>query len=369
MGALAMIESSSTTTLIEPKSAPPPYTEGDEKGLLLADTEAELSDVEITVIEHKPITAKIHTTMGHLQKVGGFFARWRGLAISTIYHCTHGFVSTFISELLGLGLVGSAVTYVLTSVCLARMHMAWTHAMITYPDSKRCFRYVPGVKSIRPLLLPSFIYAAAEQVTIILPIAVAFALGVVGPEAQAQREAIFESGCPRVIMMLVLRTVAVPVTFAIVGLAVLFPASVALTRIEASLLPEGEETIVPFDKAAITGDIDMNARGASRRLFVQAWRSFDRASRWRVVKLYTKMAFAQFVVMLVTIHVIIFEVYCMGPERLAVFFRSASAQLKLEAMHVPHAEPELPSVAASEWTIYDSEGNEFSLDGTFSSRT
>lgn len=342
MSSLAMIEPSSTTTIIESKTASPPYTEFDEKDLLLDNADAEPSDLEITMLEHKPITAKIHTTIGHLHRVGGFFARWRGMGMSILYNLTHACVNSLVSELFGFGLIGSSATYVLSSVMLARMHMAWTHAMIAYPNSKRWFREVPAIKSCRPVYLSAFVYAAAEQVTLILPLAVAFAVGVIGPHAEAQRQAVLASGCPRAMLLLSLRYLAVPATYAIVGLAVLFPASVTLTRIEAALLPEGEEPIVPFDKSAVMGGIDSSARGASRRMFVQAWRSFDRASRWRLVKLYVKMAFAQFVVILVTVHLIIFQLYVLGAERMAIFFRSASAQVKMMAMDAQQSRGDQP---------------------------
>jgi len=129
-----------------------------------------------------------------------------------------------------------------------------------------------------------------------------------------------------------LRLLAVPATLLFVAFAILLPATVTLTRIEALLLPEGRETIVPFDRQAIVGDIDMTARGSSKKIFVSAWRSFDRASRWRLVKLYVKMVALQFSTAFVGLHVIIAEMYLIGGDRLAVFLKSATAQLRLEAM-------------------------------------
>ncbi len=141
-------------------------------------------------------------------------------------------------------------------------------------------------------------------------------------------------------MLMGLRYLAIPTTYATVGLAILFPAYVTLTRIEALLLPEGEETIVPFDKAALTADIDVSARGGARALFVSAWRSFDRASRWRLVKLYVKLAIVQFLVMITTVHLVIFQLYVLGSERMAVFIKSAAAQLKLMAIEAHKAQVE-----------------------------
>ena len=82
---------------------------------------------------------------------------------------------------------------------------------------------------------------------------------------------------------------SVPLTAVFVALAILLPASVTLTRIEAALLPEDQETIVPFDRSSVLGDLDLQTRGACRSVFVEAWKSFEPAARLRLIKLYVKM--------------------------------------------------------------------------------
>ncbi len=104
------------------------------------------------------------------------------------------------------------------------------------------------------------------------------------------------------------------------------------------MLPEGEETIVPFDKAALIGDIDVNARGGSRALFSQAWKSFDSSAKLRVIKLYAKLIMAQLAVAFVAIHLVVAELYVIGGERLAVAMKSGAAQLKLMAMEAHEVE-------------------------------
>ena len=80
------------------------------------------------------------------------------------------------------------------------------------------------------------------------------------------------------------------------------------------------------------GDISLSERGGCRALFVQAWRSFDRASRWRLVKLYAKMIFAQIMVAVIALHLMLAEVYLIGGERIAIFLKSAAAQLRLKVI-------------------------------------
>ena len=276
--------------------------------------------------------------MQRLHRIGGFRARWRGLGLSILYNLLHFVFTNLISNLLAFGLIGEALTYVFVSLGLARVHMAWTHSMIANPSAKPWFRRLPARRDCKVLLLPTLVYAAAWQATHILPFVVALALGLVGPGAHEARMAASE--CPKEMMVHVLKALAVPATYIFVGLAILFPASVTLTRIEATLLPEDQETIVHFDKAAIVGDTNLSVRGASKALFLQAWRSFDRASRWRLVKLYVKMVLAQIAVLFVAAHLIVAELYVLGPERVAVFMKSGAAQLKLMAIEAHKAQME-----------------------------
>ena len=341
MSSLAMIESPSRTAIIDSK--PPPYSDAQpdaplEKEPLLATTAAQDTDVEITVVEHKPITSSIRTTIGHLHRVGGFRARWRGVGISALYHVLHGALVNLLGNLFGYSLIGEAFCFVLVSLGLARIHMAWTHAMIGQPSSKSYLRRMPARKDCRRILLPALVYALAQQATIILPLGVALLLGVTPPPLfQKEDPNRHFHPCPKQMAIMALRVLAVPATYAIVGLAVLLPASVTLTRIEATLLPEGEEAIVPFDKEAIIGDIDVTAKGHARALFVQAWRSFDRSARLRLIKLYVKMFFAQLLVIFVAVHLMVAEMYVIGGERLGLFFKSAAAQLKLKAIEAHQA--------------------------------
>merc|ERR1711939_377726 len=333
MASLAMIESPSTTAIIEPASKddlpPPAYSEEacadepgaprkDEKeGLLPSEAmardqpaqTADNEDVEITVIDHKPVTASIRSTIGLLHSVGGFRARWRGLGASILYHALHGFVTNLLASFLGFGLFGNALCYIFTSLALMRVHMLWTHSMIAHPTNKSLFaRFVPR-----------------KQCRVLLPPAVAIAMGL-GPDMMAAQphghpDSISDDASPHkqgcAMMLNLLRLLAVPTTALFVALAVLLPASVTLTRLEATLLPEDETPLVPFDREAIVSeDINPSVRGASRALFVQAWRSFDSAARLRLVKLYVKMVMAQVAVAFVGFHVVLAEMYLIGGERI-----------------------------------------------------
>lgn len=329
MTTLAMIESRTTTAIIESK--PPAYADqpdapAEKEPLMPSEAEA---DIEVTLINNQPITSKIRTTLRHLTRIGGFRARWRGAGVSIVYHFMHSLITNFLSALLGFGLFGNAAMYVVASVGLARLHMVWTHSMIAYSSDQPFHRRFVARDQCRAILLPSFVFAVAQQATLILPIIVAFALGL--PELDHGHVAdAAKHDCSKLISM-GLKYLAVPATGLFVAFAILLPATVTLTRIEALLLPEDQDTIVPFDRQAIVGNLDITAKGSARSIFVQAWRSFDNASRWRLIKLYVKMVGLQISVVFVSAHLMVAELYVIGGDRLGLLFQSASAQLKLAA--------------------------------------
>lgn len=333
VASLAMIESPSTTAIIDQK--PPAYADEPdaplEKEALIPSEATADTDVEVTLIEHKPITTSLRATIKHLHRIGGFRARWRGVGVSVIYHLAHSFVTHLLGAFLGFGLFGNSIAYIISSLALCRVHMAWTHSMIAHPSSKSWFRRVVPRKQSKAVLLPALVFAVAQQATFILPVAVMFALGLHNIDTQDMTN---KDGhmCHKKAGIVLLRILPVPATALLVALAVLLPAAVTLTRVEAALLSEEEETIVPFDRQALMGDVDLTQRGGARALFVQAWRSFDRAARLKVLKLYAKMIFIQIVVIVVGLQIMVAEVFVIGAAKLAIFSKSANAQLQLMAI-------------------------------------
>lgn len=335
-----MIESPSSTAIIEPK--PPVYTDSEPDAPLSKEDDIPLpaysasDDVEITLIDHKPITSSIRTSMTHLHRTGGFFARWRGLGLALLYSTLHSLVANTLGSLFGFSFIGQSLIYILTCLALARLHMVWTHSKIAAPSNKRWYRRVVPRKQCKAIMLPTLVLAVAQQATIILPVAVAFALGL--PQSM-HHGATQPEGSPapqhRACAMqafLALRFLAVPLTFLAVFLAVLLPAAVTLTRIEAALLPADESAIVPFDRDTVIGDLDLETRGACRAVFVQAWRSFDRAARLRLVKLYAKNFMLQTLIAVLGFMLIVSEVALIGGDRLFLFTKAKGAQMQLNLL-------------------------------------
>ncbi|KAJ7916364.1 hypothetical protein B0H13DRAFT_1710864 [Mycena leptocephala] len=309
VGSLAMIESSSTTAIVETKL--PAYA--DEEPLIRAELDA---DVEITLLNRKPITASLCGTLRHLRSVGGYFARWRGLGVRILYILLYG-LST---NLLG----GNPLVALLVTIVLSPMHMLWTHTMIAHPTTRSLRQRLVPLKQCTPLFLPSLVVFAAQRATFLLPIIVGFLLDVPGIPDHAVDAA--QRDDPLALALMALRLLAVAATAALLALFVLLPASGTLTRVEASLLPADMQPIVSFDSSFAAPGL------SSRALFVAAWRSFDRAAHLRVLKVYARLVGAQFVLALLGMTLLAAEVVVIGGERLVIFYSGVRAELELMAI-------------------------------------
>lgn len=79
---------------------------------------------------------------------------------------------------------------------------------------------------------------------------------------------------------------------------IVFPANVSLTRVQASMLPEEHESIVPFDRT-FSGKVKPEILGGSGAVgMLDAWKTFGWAARLRLVKLYAKIGLIQFAITL-----------------------------------------------------------------------
>ncbi|KAJ7688795.1 hypothetical protein B0H14DRAFT_3051755 [Mycena olivaceomarginata] len=295
VASLAMIESPSSNLIV--KRNEPAYT--DEKPLIPA---PELdADVELTLINHKPITASLCGTLVHLRRVGGWFARWRGLHISILYMILHAAFTHIFGASRLISIAGC--------VLLSPVHMLWTHSIIALPRTARLIH----LKQCTPLVLPTLIVALAQQATCFLPSLVGSLLDL---RMSPEQVWIAAQGEPLALALLGLRILAVPLTFAVIALF-------------AALLPADVHTIVPFDGSFAMAGL------SSKALFVAAWRSFDRAAPLRVLKVYAKMLFVQFAVLLIGTAVMTAEVYIIGGDtksRLTLAYTSARALLELNAL-------------------------------------
>ncbi|GAM89795.1 hypothetical protein ANO11243_078340 [Dothideomycetidae sp. 11243] len=281
VGSLVMIESPSTVVVTEYQ--PPKYRDNDA----YAPSNAPV-DEEIIAIKEKPLTSSITLTTRHLIRLGGWTAPWRGLNAYIVYSILQGIVFTLLSGVFGvipvIGRFSMFLASVVSTVMLVRLHMTWTHIVISEPSPLRWYRRIPRGRSyFKALATPAAIFAVAQHLTFALP---AMVHGSFGPLPTFKDEPVPQSQTQNE----VLRLLATLATVLFVGIALLIPAAVTLTRVEASLLPDDAETVVAFDRTL--GGAAANLVGFGkinfRALYDAAWRSYDKSSRIRLIKFYAK---------------------------------------------------------------------------------
>ncbi|KAH0281291.1 hypothetical protein KCU91_g369, partial [Aureobasidium melanogenum] len=280
VASLAMIEDRQTT-VVETRTLAVDEKEDPDAPL----DKARLIDEEVMVINETPLTSSIRKTLKHLTSIGGFRARWRGAGAAIIYNLVHSltvsFIAMFVAAFTGLPVVGRILANIAANVLLARIHMVWTHTVISEPSSLTWSQRLAQTDRTMfcALALPTLVHSIAELATYGLPVAMFL---FVGPEITSDRanEQLF------------VRAATSLSAFILLNVLILLPATVTRTRIEASFLPEDSKTIVPFDRTfnGATNMIALDSRAGRKSLFIEAWRSFDMASRIRLVKFFVKEA-------------------------------------------------------------------------------
>lgn len=238
-----------------------------------------------------PITASFRSTIRHLhQERGNFRARFaacfRGVWISIVNEII---VSWIVLMLTRIPYLPRGVATVFAVVICAQLSLTWTHIVISEPSPKPWFRRIPSAKTWKKVAVPTAILAIAQQISIIIPISIAMMCGM--------DKHIQGNGVPnmnrREASVFVSQSFGLTVLAIVLSFLLVFPAEVSLTRVQASLLPDSEETIVPFDRT-FNGKVIPEIVGGSGVIgTLDAWRTFDWGSRVRLVKTYLKVILMQ----------------------------------------------------------------------------
>lgn len=277
---LAMVEDETKMVLVK--------THDDEK--IDPDAPLAMAVDDVVVLKQKPITSSIRGTVQHLVSRAGPHARWRGLSAFIVYHMAFSFVShgmftifAGIAEAFDQAtnaFVLQGLSFFFTTVVLARLHMTVTHIIISEPSEKPWYRRVLSLRAARKIRGPAAMVAICKQLTFGMPILFFYLFEL------DRVDFVENEKTAHCVAMKLLATFGIGLVAA-VGLLV--PATVALTRCEASMLPEEDETIVPFDRT-FGGKVTPEILGGSGRVgYLEAWASFSGASRIRLLKLFGKI--------------------------------------------------------------------------------
>jgi hypothetical protein len=266
-----------------------------------------------TLVPMKPITSKIRTTIKHITSIGGRWARWRAIVPAMLYSVFFGVVSGIFSSILRFIPGGEILAKAAAAVVLARVHMAWTHAVISMPSSLRWYQRLAPFSSMKQLWVPTAVNVLAGYVAVFLVAGAAYLMGMCNSKALKKLDG-QEIPKSMYAIFAVQATALLVVSLAMV-LFVCLPAAVTLARVEASMLAEDQETIVPFDRS-FGGKVVPRILGGTGAIgFLDAWRTFNWEARRRLIKLYLKSFLVIVALFFVLMHVVAFEAWViMGPE-------------------------------------------------------
>ncbi|KAF2690079.1 hypothetical protein K458DRAFT_328219 [Lentithecium fluviatile CBS 122367] len=275
---LAMVETPSAAITI---STPDEPASKDEKEGLLETAPT------MTLVHQKPLTSSIRGTIKHLVSQGGRLARFRGFrekalwafAMNVVANIANTFLPTFIPfRMVIVMAVAGAVT--------ANLHAAWTHKIVSMPSATRFWQRIPARSQWKVLAFPAAVYAAMPYVSLYVAQGSIQLLRLNRLKPEDVRE---YNGAEWT--SLIARFIAVIVIAFSCTLFLCLPAIVTMVRVEASILPEEEDTIVPFDRTFDGKVVSKVVGGTGSIGFLDAWKSFTWEARRRLLKLYVKVFF------------------------------------------------------------------------------
>ncbi|KAF2830816.1 hypothetical protein CC86DRAFT_367476 [Ophiobolus disseminans] len=309
---LCMVESPIAAITVSPSSADDKDA-AEKEGLLE-------TGPTITLVNQKPITASIRGTIKHLVAHAGRWARFRGLRIHFAHSILFSLASTFLSA--ALPRFPGQVIFVaaLSGAAVANVHAAWTHKVVSMPNEKKFWQRLPSKADWKVLALPAAIESAMPYVSIYLTCGAAMLMGLHHVNGENVRELNGAQSASLIIRSILLVVFAITCT-----LFLCLPSIVTLVRIEASILPEDQDTIVPFDRT-FGGKVVSQLMGGSGKVgFLDAWRSFNWEARRRLIKLFVKSFLILTGMVFVIAHVLIAEVFVVMGPAMGHFLRKAQA--------------------------------------------
>ncbi|CAK7272263.1 hypothetical protein SEPCBS119000_005029 [Sporothrix epigloea] len=273
------VKSIYTTLAIVESPTPDAYdaVSGDETDDTLAVAAAEVSGPP------EPVTASLRRTHKLLRSVNGWRGNFRGFFLAVLI---------FILSALGT-LVLAAVPFLppilaslVVSLALVHLQAAWVHTVIrANPSSTSIFRggLPPFRRTFKATYIPTFLLWVANLIVTLVSAAVIRALKL----------DIFKTGnptsVPRLTPDMIWKAIIVFIVAVSLVFTLTFPANVILIRVQASLLPPDEDTIVPMDRS-FNGTVEPAVFGGRSYVTVKdAFFTLSRASWKRIVILFVKL--------------------------------------------------------------------------------
>ena len=310
IGTLTIIESPKTDAYVAVQNLaaespnndttkPPAYSETNDNGPPI--------EPEMLVIKTKPITSSLRTTLQHLRAKAGRFSRFRGLSLFLCWIIVRSLIANLLAHIIPLPgfFLRYSVAAITSEVLLARWELTWYHIVISEPSDKKWWWRLPPFKSSWAKIAPAVaIRAIATRITSSMPMMLAGCFGTM----KKIQDPDFHPGKKDMHIALGQSFMVFFLTCALFVLLEI-PATVTVVRVAASMLPEEDETIVPFDRSFGGKVTPAIIGGAGKIGIVEAWRSFAWSSRVRLLKLIGKVLAIIFAVWMLFVMVLVAEMH------------------------------------------------------------
>ncbi|KAK3991344.1 hypothetical protein QBC44DRAFT_323465, partial [Cladorrhinum sp. PSN332] len=183
-----------------------------------------------------PVTSSLRKTHRSLTSLSGWTSLYRGLGYNLISHLIIGLASSPFYKLLG-----PQIAHLISLLLFTNLRTAWVHIVITPPSTQRWWKRIPSYKrTLVATYIPILCFWAALHSSIALPYIMAGLVGLSGVDGSKGQKL---SGAKEVILSLL------GIAAWLMSVGIVVPAETALLRVQASLLPEDEDTIIPFDRS------------------------------------------------------------------------------------------------------------------------
>jgi hypothetical protein len=261
-------------------------------------------------------TRAISTSFRALAKtvyaISGWRSYFRGIVCWVALFVAAWFVYTVVRA---GSFIPGVIAALISGAAVVQLYTAWCHIVISVPSTKRFYQRLPPFRrAFNACALPTALYLFALEIHSALPRALARLMGMPtwDPKSPNQVPEVRGSDFGKTIVV-VLVSLALTVFLTI-------PAHVVLTRVQASLLPEEDETIVPFDRS-FQGKVEPAIVGGRGYVTMKdAWQTFSRASWVRLVKLYAKL-------FLISLGIYLGMMVIVVPEMIIIFRNSTKVQV------------------------------------------
>jgi len=280
--ALMMVESSQIT-LYDPVAT----TDSNAALLDLDDTKKATEqplEPELLFVKHKPVTSSFRSTLAHLRARAGRGSSLRGFMAYIISLAAVRYLTQIISYLNFIPLP-TILAPVIASVLASHFPLLWTHIVISQPDATRWFRRLAPLPTWKTIAVPTAIASLTRNIATVVPLTLFIKLNAESPQTPSEWN---QLPC-NAKSTLMLKGFGIAALSFVLWILLVVPAKVTLTRVQASLLPDESEPIIPFDR---TFGGKTEPKGVLSML--DAWKTFDWNSRIRLLKAYLKAAAMQF---------------------------------------------------------------------------